>query len=144
MISTESEGSEKEDENSQAIAKRLRNNEPKDEQEIFKEFSKWKKDHRSNKIKIKPAAGGKNWIKISKKNIFSLLRIRLPDYNEEIWIKLLYVKFKDFVAKKNWKILKFHLEDPLITNLERLRVQDMLNFLLQTEFKEHKFFLSTT
>ena len=122
MISIESEGSEKEDsadEDSQPIAKRLRNNKPKDHQEIFKESSKCKTDRRSNKLKIKPVAGEKDWIKISKKNIFSLLCVQLPVYNEELWIKLRYVELKDFVAEKNWKILKFHLEDPLITNIEK-------------------------
>ncbi|XP_033221144.1 uncharacterized protein LOC117175544 [Belonocnema kinseyi] len=33
------------------------------------------------------------------------------------------------------------MEDPLITNIERVRIRDMLNFLLQTKFTEHEFFL---
>ena len=125
----------------QPIVKRLRNNKHKDVKEIFNEYSSWKANRRPSKIKIKPTAAGKNWIKISKKNIFSLLRIQLPDFDEERWMKLLYIKLKDFIASKNWKILKFHMEDPLITNIQRLRIRDMLNFLLQTKFTEYDFFL---
>ena len=33
------------------------------------------------------------------------------------------------------------MEDPLITNIERLRIRDMVNFLLQTKFTEYDFFL---
>ena len=125
----------------QPIAKRLRNNEHKDEKEIFNEYSSWKANRRLSKVKIKSTSAGKNWIKISKKNIFSLLRIQLPDFDEEKWMKLRYIKLKHFIASKNWKILKFHMEDSLITNTQRLHIRDLLNFLLQTKFMEHDFFL---
>ena len=38
-------------------------------------------------------------------------------------------------------IFKFHLEDPLIVNTEKIRLNDMLNFLLQQKFPEHTFFV---
>ena len=94
-----------------------------------------------SKLKIKPTTKGKNWIKITKQNIFSMLRIQLPDYDEEKWVKLLYIKVKDFTRNKTWSMFKFHIEDPLITVTERVRIGDMLNFLLQIKFKEHTFFL---
>ena len=61
----------------------LRSIEPKDEKEIVTEYQKWKGNRLPNKVKVKPVAAGKNCIKISKPNIFSLLRIQLPDYEEE-------------------------------------------------------------
>lgn len=128
-------------EDNEPISERLRNHEPMDEKEIQNEYANWKRNRLPSKLKIKPVANGKNWIKISKQNIFSLLRIQLPDYDEEKWVKLLYIKIKDFTRNKNWSILKFHMEDPLIKITERVRIGDMLNFLLQTKFTEHTFFL---
>ena len=51
------------------------------------------------------------------------------------------IKVKDFTRYKIWSMFKFHIEDPLITVTEQVRIGDMLNFLLQIKFKEHTFFL---
>ena len=107
-------------EDNQPIAVRLRRKVSKDVEEIHKEYCTWKSDRAPSKIKFKPTTNGKNWIKISKQNVFSLLRVQLPDYNEESWIKLIYIKLKDFTLNKNWKLLKFHIEDPSITNTEKV------------------------
>ena len=100
-------------------------------EKIFEEYCTWKSNRAPPKIKFKPTTYGKNWTKISKKNILSVLRIQVPDFNEETWIKLLYIKLKEFTFNKNWKILKFHLEDPSIKHTEKVRITDMLDFLLQ-------------
>ena len=55
----------------------------------------------ATKIKLKSTTNGKKWIKISKKNVLSTLRIQLPDYNEKMWIELLYTKLQDFTMNKN-------------------------------------------
>ncbi|XP_033230383.1 uncharacterized protein LOC117181620 [Belonocnema kinseyi] len=123
------------------ISERLRNHEPKDEKEIPNEYANWKKNRMPNKLKIKPVINGKNWIKISKQNIFSFLRIQLPEYNEAEWVKLLYTKIKDFTRNKSWSIFEFHMEGPLSNITERIRIGDMLNFLLQNKFAEYTFFL---
>ena len=78
------------DEDDEPISERLRNQEPKDEKEIHPEYTEWKRNRMPSKLKIKPTTKGKNWIKITKQNIFSMLRIQLPDYDEEKWVKLLY------------------------------------------------------
>ena len=101
-------------EDNEPIAVRLQKKESKEKEKIFEEYCTWKSNRVPPKIKFKPTTNGINSIKISKQNIFSVLRIQVPDFNEEIWMKLLYIKLKDFTFNKNWKILKFHLEDPSI------------------------------
>ena len=125
----------------QPIAERLRRKEPKNEGEIYRQYCIWKANRMATKIKLKPTTNGKKWIKISKRNVFSTLRIQLPDYDEKMWIELLYTKLQDFTMNKNWKIFKFHMEDPSITNIEKVRIKDMLDFLLQTKFEDNEFFL---
>ena len=130
------------DEDDEPISEKLRNQEPKAEKDIRQRYTKWRRNRMPSKLKIKPTTKGKNWIKITKKkNIFSMLRIQLPDYDEEKWVKLLYIKIKEFTRNKTWSMFKFHIEDPLITVTERVNIGDMLNFLLQIKFKKYTFFL---
>ena len=77
-------------EDNEPIAVRLRKKKSNDEEKIFEEYCTWKSNRPPLKIKSKPTTNGKNWIKISKQNIFLVLRIQVPDFNEEIWMKLLY------------------------------------------------------
>ena len=58
-----------------------------------------------------------------------MLRIQLPYYDEEKWVKLLYIKIKDLTRNKTWSMFKFYMEDPLITVTERVRIADMLNYI---------------
>lgn len=129
------------DQDNQPIAERLRVREHLKETDVHEEYQAWKIRRQPPRVKLKPIASGKNWIRVCKRNIFSLLRIQLPYYNEKDWINLLYLKIKDFTTSKNWKIIKFHVEDPSINNMEKLRIRDMLDFLVQSKFEDNEFFI---
>ena len=107
------------------IPERLRNQKPKDEQEIHQEYTKWKRNRTLSKLKVNPTINGKNWIIITKLNIFSMLRIQLSDYDEEKSVKLLCIKIKYFNRNKIWSMFKFHMGDRLITITEWVRIEDM-------------------
>ena len=109
----------------QPMAERLRRKEPKNEGGICQQYCIWKANHMATKIQLKPTTNEKKWIKISKQNVFSTMRIQLPDYNEQMWIELLYTKLQDITMNRNWKIFKFHMEDPSITNIDKVRIKDM-------------------
>lgn len=81
----ERESLEESDEESQPIAERLRNCEDQERTKLYEEYQNCKTEPEMIKLKFVPVAIGKNWIKICKKNIFSLLRIQLPNYNEKEW-----------------------------------------------------------
>lgn len=78
-----SENIEELDQHSQPIARRLRDQEKLKEAVIHEEYEAWKNNRQPSRVKLKSVASGNNGIRVCKKNIFSLLRIQLPDYNEK-------------------------------------------------------------
>ena len=54
------------DEDNKPISERLRNQAPKDKKEIHQEYTKWKRNRMSRKLKVKPTTNGKNRIEITK------------------------------------------------------------------------------
>ena len=97
IVLNETNGEILPNEDNESTAVRLRKKESKDEEKIFEEYCTWKNNRAPPETKFKPTTNGKSWIKISKPNIFSVLCIQAPDFNKEIWMKLLYIKLKDYI-----------------------------------------------
>ena len=102
-----------------------------DERENYiREYKKWITNRMPSRASNKPNAGGKLWRVISKerKGSQETSRYTLPPFNETQWLAILGRINQETMAAK-LTITRYHFVDPTITPLEKLKIQDYLNFL---------------
>lgn len=83
-------------------------------------YGKWKEQPTETIVKIKPNAIGKLWRKITK--------TQLSAFDTEKWLQYLQNTIKEFTDRK-LTLVRIHLDDPLITPVEREELFDMIKYV---------------
>ena len=87
------------------------------------------RDRKEDFTKYKPNADGKLWSKI-RKTRDNPKALRLPAYDERIWISKLNKKCKSILSK-GFKVVRLHINDPAITPIERIKLKTFFHFSSQ-------------
>ena len=91
-----------------------------DQERLCLDYLEWQKDKTVTREVKKPNAYGKLWKIITKSE--------LGEYQEESWLKLLSLQVRGFLCKK-LTIVRLQFPDPMITPLEKIKIQEIIGFL---------------
>ena len=68
--------------------------------------------------------------------------IQLPEYKEKTWL-MKSNKVVQQSKKRRLTTVRLHFSDPTVTNLEKIKINELITFL-EDENKQLKFYVSTT
>lgn len=98
------------------------------DKDLYANYKVWTINKTLTQVIKKANAGGKLWKKIQKRPSNDSNIIILPEFREEIWLSTLANVIQGF-SNRGLTIVRLHFIDPTITPLEKIKLDEFLNYL---------------